>query len=123
VVRDALALTALASEAGRVHEDERSVAALHDGVDRVARCPWPLGDDHPVLAYQRVDEARLAHVRPSEDRDADRVLGDLRTRCPAGEALQDRVQEVAGAVTMHGGDRNRLAQPESVKLVDLVSAR
>ena len=77
VVLDPLALLALAAQAGGVDEDERLVAALQHRVDRVARRPGTLGDDHPLLAEERVQERRLADVRPAEDRDADRLLADL----------------------------------------------
>ena len=74
-----------------------------------------LGDDHALLAEQRVEEARLARVRPPEDRDADRVLARLGRAAP-GEAGDDRVEQVARAVSVHRGERNRVAEAEPVEL-------
>ena len=115
VVLDPLALLALAAEPGGVDEHEGAVAALEHGVDRVARRAGHLGDDHALLAEQRVQEARLADVRPAEDRDADRLLADL-LRAAAGEHRHDRVEQVAGAVAVQGRERHRVAEPEPVEL-------
>ena len=77
--------------------------------------PGDLGDDHALLAEQRVQEARLADVRPAEDRDADRLLADLRAG-PAPGAGRRRVEQVAGAVAVHGRERDRVAEAEPVEL-------
>ena len=73
-----------------------------------------------LLSHQRVEQARLPDVRPPEDRDADRVLRDLRPLRGAREALEDRVEQVARAVTVQPRDRQGLAEAEAVELVDLV---
>src|SRR5207248_10242701 len=115
VVLDPLALLSLAAEAGSVDEDEGAVASLEDGVDRVAGRAGLLGDDHALLAEERVQKARLADVRAAEDRDANRLLADpLRSR--AGQHRHDRVEQVAAAVAMDRGDRDRIAEPEPVEL-------
>ena len=77
--------------------------------------PGHLGDDHALLAEQRVQQARLADVRPAEDRDADRLLADL-LRPAAREHRHDRVEQVAGAVAVQGRERHRVAEPEPVEL-------
>ena len=115
VVLDPLPLLALAADPGGVDEHERAVAALEHGVDRVARRARHLGDDHALLAEQRVQQARLADVRPAEDRDADRLLADL-LRAAAREHRHDRVEQVAGAVAVLGRERHRVAEPEPVEL-------
>ena len=115
VVLDPLALLALAADPGGVDEHEGAVAALEHGVDRVARRARHLGDDHALLAEQRVQEARLADVRPAEDRYADRLLADL-LRAAAGEHRHDRVEQVARAVAVLGRERHRVAEAEAVEL-------
>ena len=115
VVLDPLPLPALAADARGVDEDERPLAAPEHGVDRVASRSRLLRDDHPLFAEQRVQQARLADVRPPEDRHADRLLARL-GRTAAGEPRDDRVQQVAGAVAVHGRNGNRVAQPEPVEL-------
>ena len=115
VVLDPLTLLALAPNARCVDEHEGSLAALQNGVDRVAGRAGLLGDDHALLSDQRVEQARLADVRTAEDRDADRLLSGLR-RAAARQPRDDRVQEVAGAVAVDRGDRDRVAEPEAVEL-------
>src|SRR3954463_10718647 len=70
---DPLPVPPLASQAGRVDEDEGALAALQHGVHGVAGGARDLAHDQPLAAEERVDEARLADVRPAEDRNADRV--------------------------------------------------
>src|SRR5581483_11197689 len=93
VVLDPLALAPLAAQAGGVDEDEPRPVPLEEGVDRVPGRPRHVRDDHPLLAEDRVQQARLADVRPTEDRDADRLLADLR-RAGARQARDHRVEEV-----------------------------
>ncbi len=91
------------------------LAAAEDRVHGVAGRPRLLGDDHPLLAEERVDEARLAHVGAAEDGDPDRLLPHLR-RALARKLGHDAVEQVARAVPVQGGERHRLAQPERVEL-------
>jgi hypothetical protein len=73
-------LGGLAADAGGVDEDERTAPELEADVDRVARGARLVGDDDPLLAEQRVDDARLAHVGPAHDGDADGALVGGRRR-------------------------------------------
>ena len=118
VVLDALPVAALAAQAGGVDEHERAVAALEHGVDRVAGRARDLGDDHALASEQLVHEARLADVRAAEDRDADRVLRQLGAAGAAVrlEVVEDLVEQVAGAVAVEAGDRDRVAEAEPVQL-------
>ena len=72
----------------------------------------------PLLAEQLVHEARLADVRPAEDRDADRALRQLRALLASVrvEVVDDLVEQVAGAVAVQAGDRDRVAEAELVQL-------
>src|SRR5262249_58497060 len=71
VVLDPLALPPLAPQAGGVDEDELTVTAPEDRVDRVSRRARLVGDDHALLPEQRIQQAGLADVWAAEDRDAD----------------------------------------------------
>ena len=82
VVLDALPVLALPPHAGRVHEHERAVVRLEHGVDRVARRSRDVRDDEPLLPQQRVEQARLADVRPAQHRDADRLVRHRLARPP-----------------------------------------
>ena len=67
--------------------------------------PGHLGDDHALLAEQRVQERRLADVRPAEDGDADRLLADRRRGRRPGSSVDDLVEQVAGAVAVQRRER------------------
>ena len=71
-----------------------------DRVDRVARRARHVGDDHALRADERVEERRLADVRPAEDRDADRLVADRAACALAREPRDDLVEQVAGAVAV-----------------------
>ena len=83
-------------------------------VDRVAGRAGELGDDHPLLAEEAVDERGLADVRA-----ADHAQGGSRPRrapgSPRGEQLDDPVEQVAGAESLCGGHGERLAEAEAWK--------
>src|SRR5262249_12801271 len=115
VVLDALALPALATKARRVDEHEGGVVAAEHGVDRVPGGAGYLGHDHAVAPDERVQERRLSHVRPSEDRNLDRFLADgplAATREPG----DDLVEEVTGAVPVQRRNGDRVAEAEAVEL-------
>src|SRR5205823_12410391 len=112
---DSLPMLPLAPESGRVDEHEGPVAALEHGVDRVARRPGNLGDDHPLAAEERVQERRLAYIRATEDGHADRLLA-RRLRSLARKERDDRVEQVARAVAVERRQRQRIAEPEPVEL-------
>ena len=88
---------------------------LEDRVDGVARRARHVGDDDALRADEGVQQRRLADVRAAEDRDADRLVADLR-RALAGEQVDDAVEQVAGAVPVQGGERERVAESELVEL-------
>ncbi len=122
VVLDPLPLLALAPQAGRVDEQEGAVVALQHRVDRVARRAGDVRDDHALLADERVQERRLAHVRAAEDGDADRLVAERRPAL-AREQRDDLVEQVAGAVAVQRRERQRVAEPEPVELERLEVAR
>ncbi len=92
---------------------------VEPGVDRVARRPRHVRDDRPVLAEERVEQARLADVRPSDEGDRGRLailLGGHRG-VPAGgfgiDAVEIRSFE---AVAVCGIARLRVAHHERVEV-------
>jgi len=48
--------------------------ALDRRVDRVAGGATDRADDRPGLAADRIEQARLAHIRAADDRQLDRLL-------------------------------------------------
>ena len=70
---------------GGVDQDDLAAAVGEGRVDRVAGRARDVADDHPLFAEQGVDQARLADVRPADDRDRHRLVrvGGHR-RVPAG---------------------------------------
>ena len=116
VVLDPLPLLPLAAQAGRVDEHERRVVvAPEHGVDRVARRARDVRHDHALTSHERVQERRLADVRPPEDRDLDRLVAD-RPLAVAGKPRDDLVEQVARAVAVQRRDRDRVAEPQPMEV-------
>ena len=130
------------AHAGGVDEHDRSVLGLDERVDGVAGRAGEVVDDGAVLADEAVEQRRLADVGPPDDGDARRprlvrrprlleldVGVDRRRRgSPVGagacgrEAVDDDVEQVAGAPAVQGADRVRLAETEGQELPALVLA-
>src|SRR5207244_10959556 len=92
VLLDALLDTPAASDARGIHEHEAPAAELERCVEAVSRGAGDLADDGALAPDQRVEEARLADVRPTDDRDVGirrRLVGLLR-----GQMLDDRIEEI-----------------------------
>src|SRR6266516_6075990 len=114
VVLDALLDASAASDAGGVHEHEATPAELERGVEAVSRRAGDLTDDGALAPDQRVEEARLANVRPADDRDVGicrRLVGLWR-----GQMLDDRIEEISRSVPLDGGYGIHVAQAELVEL-------
>ena len=67
-------------EAGQVGEHELVVVAVRDPEDPPARRLRLVGDDRHLAAAERVDERRLADVRPARDGDEADFTEDERVR-------------------------------------------
>ena len=80
--------------------------------------PGHLGDDDAFAPDERIQERRLADVRPAEDRDPDGLLPDG-PLAVTRQAAHDLVEEVARAVAVERRDRNRVAEAETVELQGL----
>ena len=90
-----------ALEAGQVGEHELVVVAVRDAEDAAPRRLRLVGDDRDLAAAERVDERRLADVRPARDGDEARPHR-ADPRCPAG-ARRGRV--LARSSRPRGGSR------------------
>ena len=107
----------------QAHLAPRPLEIARHAVARQAR----LGSgDHAVFAEERVDQRRLAGVRPPDDGDADRpcrrprLLG-LLVRLVHGlqpERRQHLGLEIAQALAVLGGDGDRLAEAELERRVE-----
>ena len=114
---DAVVHAGLAADAGGVDKDVFAVFILKAGVDAVARRTGDVADDDALFAEDEVHERGLADVRLADDGDA----GVVRVRVGGvlgRKMLQAGVEQVARAVTVHGGDGDRIAEAEGVKLID-----
>ena len=60
---------------GRVDQHDLAATPRQARVDRVARRARDVRDDRPVLAEQRVEQARLADVRAPDERDRGGLVG------------------------------------------------
>ena len=102
-----------AAQAGGVDEAVHHSPDLDQFVDRVDRRPRDIVDHRAGGAGQLVQQRRLADVRAPDDRHPARAadLGLTRPR-RLGQGGQHGVQQVAGAASVQGGDRPRLAQAE-----------
>ena len=103
VVLDPLALLALAAQARRV--DSWKVRPSRSRTVSIESRVVP-GTSETIVrsrADQRVEERRLADVRPAEDRDADRLVArpPARDSPTSLEPRDDLVEQVAGAVAVH----------------------
>ena len=117
----------LAPQSRRVEQQQLPSLPFERGGDRVARDTRLGPGDHSILAEQRVDESRLADIRPPDDGDAQwmRRLGldhfasrNLRRSLARAARLLDDLGDIADADAVLGGDRQRLAEPERVGFVD-----
>ena len=113
----ALDLAALA-QAGGIGKDELAVLVLYHCVDGIAGRTGFVGDDQTVLAQNMVDEAGFADVGAANDGNRDAVIRVFLVLLKV-EVGADRVQQVAGAVAVHAGNRNQLAEAEAVEVVQL----
>src|SRR5262245_27626136 len=111
---------ALAANAGGVYQPEPDLlAAFPDlrfkhAVYGVARRARDVRNDHALLPEQFVDQRRFADVRTPDDRDVDLApfaLGDL----DRGQPFDHRVEQVAHAHAVFGGNREHVFVPEAVK--------
>ena len=98
-------------------------------VDGVARRARDVGDDRPLLAEQRVEQARLADVRAADERDRGRLavrLGGHR-RVPAGGLgiVAVEIGVVVGVLAVGVVVRLRVADDERLEAAggDLVGPR
>ena len=114
---DAVVHAGLAPDTGGVDKDILAVFVFKAAVDAVARRAGDVADDDALFAEDEVHERGLADVRLADDGDAGMVRVRI-VRILRREVLQTGVEQVARAMAMHGGDGDRIAEAEGVKLID-----
>src|SRR5205085_7688081 len=85
---------------------------------RIARRARDRRDDGALRAEQPIQERRLANVGPTDDRKSDlarRGFG-INYLCLLIEMCDERVEQIADAVTVFGGDGDDLIETELIKL-------
>ena len=114
--RDSATL-ACAAQAGGVDHDQRPPVDLERQVDRVAGRAGDVGDDHALGAEEAVDQRGLADVGAADHGQADGALVLApATSSASGSAVDDAVEQVAGAEALRGRDGHRVAEAERVEL-------
>ena len=96
---------------------------LHRFIDRVPCGSGDGGDNRPIFAGERVEQRRLARVRPSDDGDLDLTRFHCR-RFPAlfRKAGGDAIEQGFHPDGVLGGDRKQIGDAERVELVRQVLA-
>ena len=108
----------LAPDAGRIDEHKTAVFVFDNRVDGVARCARHVGDNRTLLARHAVDKRRFANVRLADNGDL-YILFAVLVGTVKIDMRITRIEQVAGAVSMHGRHGDRVAEAEVVKLVKI----
>ena len=110
-------LAALA-QAGGVGKHKAAVLVVHLAVNGIPGGAGLIGHDHPVFAQNKVHQAGFAHVGAADDGHGNAVV--LRfVLIGKVQVLAHGIQQVAGAVAVHAGNRDQLAQAQGVKVIQL----
>ncbi len=115
---DGILHLALPAQTGGVDQHKAAEPVFDPGVDRVPCGSGDLRNDAAVLPRDIVDERGFPDVRFADDRNADRLLflvipGLFR------KLFHDAVQQVAGPVPVDRRNRDRLAEPQIIKFIEL----
>ncbi len=106
---------ALGTDPGRVHQDVVPAVVAEPGVHGVPGRPR-LGTDQDTLGPQDpVDQRRLSHVGPADDRHGDRSRFRRRGLLP-GHLGSHRIQELADARALLRRDGKHLGESQPVKV-------
>ena len=103
------------AQTGGIGKDELAVGVVHGGVNGITGGTSLVGNDHPVLAQNAVGQAGFAHIGAADDGNGDAIL--LHHGLAEIEVGADSVQQVAGAVTVHGRDGHHLVKAQVIELV------
>ena len=105
-------------KARSIDEPHRAAFPLPMQADRIARDPGFGAGNHPLLAEHSIDERGLARVRPSNDRELERVAGvDLVIGGVKPLMLHVRLkglEQVREPFAMFGTDRDRVAKTKAI---------
>src|SRR3954469_487590 len=116
VVLDGVGDLGLAAQPRGVDDHELAPVDLERQVDRVARGPGHVGDDHALVAQQLVDEGRLADVGAPDDGQADGVVLFVGLVALVGQRLGHAIEQVADVEPLRGRHRQRIAEAERVEV-------
>ena len=103
----------------RVHQSDSATAMLEMVVDRIARGAGYVADDRALLAEEAVQEARLADIRATDDRDGHLALSHRRAGAwrEAAKALDEDIEEISGTDAMLRAHRVDGVETERGKLM------
>jgi len=114
VLLDARLDLAPSADTRRVHQRDRLPFPFEFGVERIARRARLVADDGAFLTEECIEQARLADIRTTDNRDA--RSGRLRFFFPIWQGLDDRVEQIARAGSVQRGDDNRVGETKFVKI-------
>ena len=103
---------------GGVDEVILALGVLKIAVDGVPGGAGHVADNDTLLTQNTVGQAGFPHVGLADDGHLDHV-GLLVLVLLRWEIFQTLVQQIAGAVAMHGGDGHRVAEAQIIELVEI----
>jgi hypothetical protein len=106
----------LTTQAGRVHEDEIGLLVAHGRIDGIAGRPGLIAHHQPFFTKEAVHEARLPHIRPSDDRHTNGLGAFF---AGFGNGVDHGIEQIARALAVRRGDRVHVRHPESIELVEV----
>ena len=118
VMLDTLGDTGFFPDAGGVDEDELSLFVFHHGIRCVTGRAGNVGHDGTLFPGDAVHQRGLAYVRLADDRHVDGILIVLQLVLRRQQVI-DRIQHIAGAVTVRRRDGKRVADAQVIEFVQL----
>ena len=106
----------LAPHTGGVNEQELAGFVFKIAVDGVTRRACDIGDDHALLAENLIEQARFADVRLADDGDLDNIFV-ICLSIVWREVFDTRVEQITRAVTVDGGNLDRVAEAKRVEFI------
>ena len=107
---------ALAADTCRVDEHKASMLIFYHSIGRITGGACDVRNNNRFPACNAVDQRGFARIRSADDGNGDAVFIVFFLGAKV-QMLIDRIQQVAGAMSVQGGHRNRLSQTEVVKFV------
>ena len=89
---------------------------MHRRIHRIAGSARDVGHDGALFARDAVNQRGFARVGAADHRHTDHI-GILFLLRFVRQILEHRIQQIAGAVSVHRGYRDRVAQPQIIELI------